>query len=186
MKSYHIAQIALRTLAIFLVYRGLEFGISQLGLGYLTALTLPNPPDEATARFIGSFRIMTVVGALIPLGLAAGLWFSAPWLARQVAPRDVESAPAPKEPALRGTLILVAAVMMLGTAASALPKLVFDLQAEHRKLPPETLTESVVFPDILQFFGKVVVGGALLLWANKGSSRAAGEVGVSRGDRAAV
>ena len=170
MRPNQLALIALRTLAIFLVFRGLEFGISQYLQGHFSLQILNRPLDEEMRKAVGVFRSMSLVGALVPIVLAFGLWFSAPLLARFIAP-TVEDPSSPTSGAsLRDSLIMAGAVIIIGIGASSLPKIIFDYRMEHRKNKTVTLSESKVFPDMLQVFGKVLVGGTMLLIVNKRSA----------------
>ena len=71
---------------------------------------------------------------------------------------------------MRDSLIMAGAVIIIGIGASSLPKIIFDYRMEHRKNKTVTLSESKVFPDMLQVFGKVLVGGTMLLIVNKRSA----------------
>lgn len=170
MRPNQLAQIALRVLAIFLVYRGLEFGISQYLQGHFSLQVLNRPFDEEMRKAVGIFRSMTMVGALVPVGLAFGLWFVAPLLARFMAPAtEVPSSPT-SGASLRDSLIMAGAIIMIGIGASALPKILFDYRMEIRRDKTMTIPESKVFPDMLQVLGKVLVGGTMLLIVNRRSA----------------
>lgn len=170
MKPNQLALIALRTLAIFLVYRGLEFGISQYLQGHFSLQILNRPFDEEMRKVVGIFRSMSLVGALIPICLAFGLWFSAPMLARFIAPGVDDPSSPTSGASLRDSLIMAGAVIMIGIGASSLPKIIFDYRIEHLKDKTVTISESKVFPDMLQVLGKVLVGGTMLLIVNKRSA----------------
>ena len=170
MRPNQLALIALRTLAIFLVYRGLEFGISQYLHGHFSLQILNRPFDEETRKAVGIFRGMSLFGALVPICLAFGLWFAAPLLSRFIAPSLDDPSPPTSGTSLRDSLIMAGAVIIIGIGASALPKIIFDYRMEHLKDNTVTVSESKVFPDMLQVLGKVLVGGTMLLIVNKRSA----------------
>jgi hypothetical protein len=162
MKPRQLALIALRTLAIFLVFRGLEFGISQYLQLHYSLHILSRPVDEEMRMAFGIIRTMTVVAAFVPIGLAFGLWFSAPLLARFIAPAEEDSSSSTSGASLRDSLMMAGAIIIIGVGASSLPKILFEYRVEHRKDRTITLSESKVFPDMLQVLGKVLVGGTML------------------------
>ncbi len=162
----HLAQIALRILSIFLIYRSLEFGISQILYAFYSTQMLGQTPnlgmDDETRRMMQIYFLSSITAILVPMGLAVGLWFLAPWLSRLVANTDEEASPPINPRFWRDTIILGGAILILGVAGASLPKMAFDYRMEKRD-PTMSPMESKVYPDVLQFLGKVLVGGALLL-----------------------
>jgi hypothetical protein len=173
MTPNQVAKIAIRTLSIFLVYRALEFGITQVIQGQY-ALGIMNQSvgtgdsvDPKISEAIRALRMMTAVGAIIPILLAGALWFVAPTLSRWVAGSDADSFHENGSLPLRATLLQVAAIVIIAMAATTLPKLVYEYQVDLRRDPSITLMTSKVFPDAIQFFTKVFVGGVMLLVVKK-------------------
>lgn len=170
MKQHHFAKIAIRILALFLVYRGLEFGVTQMLQCQLLvgAIDLSGQPiDPKTSEAIKVFWIMTGIGAIAPAFLAGVLWFVAPILSRWMAGTEENCRFEDDGLPLRAMLIQGAAIIMIAMAASTLPKLAYDLQVDYRTDPSITLVTSRVFPDAIQFFAKIFVGGIMLLMVKK-------------------
>lgn len=170
MRPHQFATIAIRVLALFLVYRGLEFGISQMIQGQLaigmmehTGTSGQDQTDTRIGEMIASLRIMTGIGAVVPIFLAGVLWFMAPVLARRVAGPEEGLRPVTDELPLQASLIQVAAIIMFAMAASTLPKMIYDFQWQHRRDPSITLMTSKVFPDVIQFLSKIFVGWIMLI-----------------------
>lgn len=174
MRPHHFAKIAIRVLALFLVYRALEFGITQMiqgqfaiGMMGRSALTGEYSIDPKITEAIKTLRIMTGIGAIVPLFLAGVLWFAAPILSLWIAGSEEDSRHENDGLPLRATLIQTAAIIMIAVAASTLPKLIYDFQADHLRDPSITLMTSKVFPDSIQFLAKTFVGGIMLLVVKK-------------------
>ena len=168
MKSTSLAQIAIRTLALFLFYKAVEFGISAYVQGYLWLETKSVPVDAESHRLLGIARLMILVSSLIPAGLAGLLWMTAPQLARWTVPADEETPPAKLPQSLSSTLLQVTAIVFIGTAVATLPKLLYDFQNDSRRDPAVTIRTSKAFPDALLFMGKIIVGGVLLIVVKRG------------------
>jgi len=110
---------------------------------------------------------MTAIGALVPVLLAAALWFLAPVLSRWVVGSNEESSQGNESLPHRSTLLQVAAIVIIAMAATTLPKMIYDIQNEYRRDPSITLMTSKIFPDAIQFFAKVIVGGIMILVVKK-------------------
>lgn len=167
MCSLSLAQISVRTLAILLGFKSIEFGISTILQVQLSMGVLQGNIDGKMEQMIGTYRVLAFVGAMVPLALAAGLWFSAPWLARLMVPGDDTALPPGNPLSLPETLVQVAAVVIIGLAVSSAPSLVFDFQSQLRQDPSVTLMTARAFPDLIQFLAKAFVGATLLVVVRK-------------------
>ena len=175
MKPQHVANISIRILALFLVYRGLEFGIaqmihSQFATGMMEqsgTMGGHDTLDPKIQEMIRTLRIMTGIGALVPILLAVVLWYAAPILSRWMIPSEEDSRREDNTLPIRTTLIQVAAIIMIAMAASTLPQMAYDFQVAHQRDHTITLMTSKVFPDVIQFLAKIFIGGVMLLLVKK-------------------
>ena len=164
MKPQHLAQILLRVVAIFLVWRALEFGISQyVGFQYQMKIYTPSTDKEVTDIF-RSVQLVILLSALIPILLAGLLWWLAPRFAPLVVPDDDALNSKPAQLSVSSyALLQVAGFVFIALALSGLPQIIFSFSTERTQDPTLTVMTSRVFPDALQFLGKILVGGIILI-----------------------
>jgi hypothetical protein len=152
MKPQHLAQILLRIVAIFLIWRALEFGISQyVGFQYQMKIYTPST-DEETTDIFRSVQVMIFLSATIPVVLGGLLWWLAPKLSRFI---------------VQGDALNSAGFVFIAIALSALPQIIYSFSIERIRDPKLTVLTSRVFPDALQFIGKILVGGIILIIVKK-------------------
>ena len=163
MKPHHLAQILLRIVAIFLVWRALEFGISQyVGFQYQMKIYTPSTDKEMTDIF-RSVQIMIFLSTVIPITLAGLFWWLAPRLAQFIVPGNAFNSEPRQISVSSYTLLQVAGFVFIAMALSALPQIIYSFSTERIKDPTLTILTSRVFPDALQFIGKILVGGIILI-----------------------
>ena len=162
MKPHHLAQVLLRIVAIFLVWRAVEFGISQyVGFQYQMKIYTPST-DERMVEIFRSVQVMILFSALVPIVLGI-LWWLSPKLALLIVPGDTSVVESSRLIVPAHGLLQVAAFVFIALAVSNLPQIIFSFSAERTKDPTITVMTSRVFPDALQFIGKIIVGGIILI-----------------------
>ena len=156
---------------MLLVWRALEFGISQyVGFQYQMKIYTPSADEEMTEIF-RSVQVVILLSAVIPLFLAGLLWWLAPRLAQfVVAERSLDIEPAQLSVSSL-TLMQVAGFVFIALALTNLPQIIYSFWAESIQDPTLTIMTSRVFPDALQFFGKIVVGCIILIIVKEQTKR---------------
>lgn len=177
MRPNEFAQIAIRTLALFLVYKSIEFGISMLLQAHYSLQLIESSGDQ-TSQAAQIIRVMLVMSTLVPLGLAAALWFFAPWLSWKVIPGDKEQPVEKLSLPLRDTLVQVAGIVLIGVAVAGIPQIAYDYHNARRRDPEVGLMDTKSFPEVLLLLGNAFVGAGMLLGVKK---RALGRVIDPRG-----
>jgi hypothetical protein len=163
MKPQHLAQILLRIVAIFLIWRALEFGISQyVGFQYQMKIYTPST-DEETTDIFRSVQVMIFLSATIPVVLGGLLWWLAQKLSRFIVQGDALNSESRWFTVSSYTLLHVAGFVFIAIALSALPQIIYSFSTERIRDPKLTVLTSRVFPDALQFIGKILVGGIILI-----------------------
>lgn len=167
MKPHNLAQIFLRIVAIFLVWRALEFGISQyVGFQYQMKIYTPSTDEKMTDIF-RSVQVVILLSAVIPIILAGLLWWLAPKLAQFIVPGDSLNSEPDQLSVSSYTLMQVAGFVFIAIALSALPQIIYSFSTERIHDPTLTVMTSRVFPDALQFIGKILVGGIILIFVKE-------------------
>jgi hypothetical protein len=146
MRPNEFAQIAIRTLALFLGYKSIEFGISMfIQVSY--SMQLIESAEGRASQTIQLVRMMLLMSILVPLGLAVAMWLCAPWLSSKMVSGGEEQ-PVDKFPLpLRDTLVQVAGIV--------------------RRDPTVGLMATKAFPDVLLLLGNAFVGAGMLLVVRK-------------------
>jgi len=166
MRPNEFAQIAIRTLSLFLGYKSIEFGISMFIQAYYSLQLIESAEGQAS-QAIHLVRMMLLMSTLVPLGLAVAMWFSAPWLSHKVVSGGEEQ-PTDKFPVpLRDTLVQVAGIVLIGVAVARIPQIAYDFQNARRRDPTVGLMATKSFPDVLLLLGNAFVGAGMLLVVKK-------------------
>jgi hypothetical protein len=189
MRAPQLAQVLLRVVAIFIVWRTLEFGISQfIGFQYQMKVLTPSS-DPSIAKAFASIQWIILISTAIPLVAAALLWQLAPGLSKKIIHEDVPVSAAAAStplPVPVSTLLQVAGCVFIALAFANLPQIIYSFSVERLRAPEITVITSQVFPEALHFIGKIIVGGILILIsknrANTGEFRA-GENALPAEDR---
>ncbi len=122
----------------------------------------PSTDKEMTDIF-RSVQVVILLSALIPILLAGMLWWLAPRFAQLIVPiDDLDGKPAQLSVSSYA-LLQVAGFVFIALALSALPQIIFSFSTERTQDPTLSVMTSRVFPDALQFLGKILVGGIILI-----------------------
>lgn len=167
-RPHLMARIALRTLSLFLLWRGIEHGLGTFSsMAFQMQMMLAGMDHEMKEVYQGMWR-MGLVSLALPLLLAVALWFLAPVLARLMVGRVAEDEPEPaRELPVNAALVQVAGLVFIALAVVMVPQIIYGYQADLRRDAAVTVWQSSVALMMIQCLAKFAVGGALLVLLKK-------------------